>query len=370
MRRILFVIPYLGAGGAERVLTTLLNELDREKFLPSLVLFNRKGEFLKDVPARVKIYDLNKKSRLSFPKLVTGMAQLVRREKPDVVVSFLEYANLVCLWAKRISPSGRTKWIISERSLPSAALASGIRNRIKQKLHKWLDRTADLVITNSNQTKEVLIDRFGLSQNKVDVIPNPVDIARIQRLSSQTPPCPWFAQNVPVIISIGRLSKPKNYPCLIEAFSMVLKHTDARLIILGQGAMRGHLESMIDRLDLKDKVHMPGFVSNPYCYLRRSSIFVLPSLWEGLPNALLEAMALGKPIVATRANRSIEELIEDGRHGILVATGSAYALSKAIIKLLANRDCWERFSQNCRDAISCFDVRAVVKQYEKVLQEL
>lgn len=369
-KRVFFIISSLAEGGAEKVISILLRHLSQKKFCCSLLLFEKRGNYLKEIPPDVGIYDLKKKNRFSFLKLVLKIAEIVKKEKPNVVIGFLEYTNLVCLLARKLVFQNQTKWVISERNLLSATLYSQRMYFLKVKLHKLLDRSADLVIVNSESSKEELIQNFGVKDKKIKVVPNPVEIEKIQLHCKKIPSHEWYSENIPILISVGRLSKSKGYPYLLTAFSEVLKEIECRLIILGEGEMRDELEILINRLGIKKNVNLLGFISNPYPYIAHSDIFVLPSLWEGLPNALLEAMALGKPVIATNCSKAVEEIIKNGENGFLIPVRDVLALKKAICRLLKNKSLQVKLSEENKDRIQKFDVSHIVQEYENVLSNV
>jgi len=366
MKKIFFILPSLSEGGAEKIVTILLNCLDQKTFCLSLVLFEKKGKLLDKVPSGVNIYDLKKKNRFSFFNLIFKLSKIIKKEKPDVVVSFLEYANLITLSSKKLCKSKKTYWIISERSLPSLSFRNMRFYRIRKFMHNWLDKEADLIIVNSQGTKEELIGNFHISGEKVKIIPNPVEIKKIEKLSGELPRHPWFNEKIPILVSVGRLSKPKGFPYLLEAFSLTLKEVKCRLMILGDGEMKMKLEKIINDLNIKNSVSFLGFVENPYPYVRKANIFILSSLWEGLPNALLEAMALGKPIIVTRCSKQIEKIIENGKSGILVSPGNSKALKNAIVKLLGDKELQKKIGEEAKNKVFSFSADRITKEYESV----
>jgi glycosyltransferase involved in cell wall biosynthesis len=368
MKKLLFVIPSLAEGGAERVMSILLSHLSKENVSLNLVLFNRTGRYMDNLPPSVKIFDLKKKNARSFPRLVSQLAAIVRSERPDTVVSFLEYANIVTLFARFLVPDSRIRWIISERSLPSRDLAGQRKGKLKFHLHRFLDPKADKVITMSPQTAGEMIQNYRVAPEKIEVIPNPVEIDRLRQLAQEAVDHPWLNEPIPVLLAMGRLTRAKGFPVLLEAFARVLAHTPARLMILGQGPMKTELEDQIRQLKITDHVWMPGFLANPYPYLSRATLFVLSSLWEGLPNALLEAMALGKPVIATTCNDSINQLIHDGINGIVIPPGDVPSLAKAIRTLLTDAEQRERFARENTNRIRPYDVNLILQQFKNAFE--
>jgi glycosyltransferase involved in cell wall biosynthesis len=365
MKKLLFIIPSLAEGGAERVMSILLNHLNHENISLNLVLFNKTGTYLNKIPASVKVFDLAKKNAWSFPRLVTELAGIIRSERPDCVVSFLEYANIVTLLARYLVRDSRIRWIISERSLPSRDLTGQRKGKLKFYLHRLLDPQADKIITMSSQTADEMIRHYHVAPKIIEVIPNPVEIDRLRTLAQEPADHPWLHETIPVLLAMGRLTSAKGFPVLIEAFASVHSQVPARLMILGEGSMRAELYDQITRLGLTDHVWMPGFIANPYPYLSRATLFVLSSLWEGLPNALLEAMALGKPVIATSCNDSVTQLIHTDKNGIIIPPGNVRSLTEAIQTLLADTQKQEQFARENIHRIRPYDVNLIMQQFEK-----
>jgi glycosyltransferase involved in cell wall biosynthesis len=171
----------------------------------------------------------------------------------------------------------------------------------------------------------------GLPVERMAVIANPVVTPRMAALAAETVFHPWFADaETPVILGAGRLTRQKDFPTLIRAFAGVRRVRRCRLMILGEGRDRGMLEDLIRSLGVEDDVDLPGFVDNPYAYMAKASLFALSSIWEGAPNVLVEALALGIPCVAADCPSGPEEILAGGRYGPLVPPGNAEALARAI----------------------------------------
>jgi len=147
---------------------------------------------------------------------------------------------------------------------------------------------------------------------------------------------PWFQTGeLPVVLGIGRLARQKDFPTLLRAFAQVRSRRPCRLVILGEGKERSALTALVERLGITPHVEMPGFVANPFAYLRRAALFVLSSAWEGSPNVLIEALALAVPSVATDCPSGPREILCEGRYGPLVPVGDDEALAEAMEAMLA-----------------------------------
>ena len=165
-----------------------------------------------------------------------------------------------------------------------------------------------------------------------------------------------------MILGVGRLTQAKDFPTLIRAFALVRKKRAARLMILGEGEERPKLEALVRELGLEREVTLPGFVDNPYKYMKRAAVFVLSSKWEGFGNVLVEAMALGTPVVSTDCPSGPAEILENGRWGRLVPVGDVYALAEAIIETLD-----EEHHPDVANRAKDFAVELAVEKYINVL---
>lgn len=192
---------------------------------------------------------------------------------------------------------------------------------------------ADRIVSVSDELARDLGRRLGLRHTEISVVPNGIDIHRVSQLSRQEVQHPWFAPGQPpVILGIGRLHRQKNFPLLLRAFALLRRQQPARLMILGAGAPQAlkELQDLAERLGVAKDVAFLGYMENPFAYLRRASLFVLSSSWEGMSNALLEAMACGCPVVATRCPTGTIEVLADGEFGPLVEIENDEALADAM----------------------------------------
>jgi glycosyltransferase involved in cell wall biosynthesis len=177
----------------------------------------------------------------------------------------------------------------------------------------------------------------GLPADRVVVIRNPVVTPAVDVLSREPVLHPWFRQTaIPVIMGAGRLTAQKDFPLLIRAVARVRKQRPCRLVILGQGELRGELEALAESLGIGSEVWLAGHVANPLAFMAKASVFVLSSIWEGSPNVLTEALAVGTPAVATDCPSGPREILGGGEFGPLVPVGDLPALADAILATLNN----------------------------------
>lgn len=354
---ITFFIPNLEGGGAERVVVLLAGALAEQGLNVDLVLAQAKGPYLNEVPATVRVVDLKARRVLAaLPKLVNYL----RTANPYILFSTLTHANLAALLACRITRL-HCKVIVREANVLFAD--EGKIRSLKQRLllegARFLYPLAYTVIAVSEQVKKDLI-KLGIPPAKVRVIPNPIDIERLESMAACEPAHPWFKDDViPVILGVGRLVPQKDFPTLIKAFAEVQRHRRVRLAILGEGPDRPTLEKLVAQLGLEKSVVFLGFATNPFPYIKNASVVVLSSRWEGFPNVLLQALALGTPVVSTDCPSGPRELLADGRYGKLVKVGDIKGLAEAILVTL----CEPRNSENLKARAQTYSLEKIVAEY-------
>jgi len=201
-------------------------------------------------------------------------------------------------------------------------------------VRRWYP-AADGIIAVSAKIARELTQEMSVPKEKIRVVPNPVNLRRIAALADTAIDDPWFRRGQPpVLVAAGRLHRQKDYPTLLHAFALLRREREVRLLILGDGEERPRLQTLIDELGITGAVRLPGFQANPYTYMARAAVFVLASAWEGLPTVLIEALACGCPIVSTDCPDGPAEILENGKHGMLVPVGDPDALARAITQKL------------------------------------
>ena len=197
------------------------------------------------------------------------------------------------------------------------------------------------------------------------VIRNPVITPDLRQRAAASCPHPWFqGEGPPVLLGAGRLQRQKDFPTLIRAFARVRQVCPCRLVIIGEGQERPALTALIGQLGLMEQVDLPGFQTHPLPFLARANLFVLSSAWEGSPNVLTEAMALGTPVVATNCPSGPSELLDGGRIAPLVPVGDAEALAAAILATLNQPPPPHRL----KDAVADYEQAYSAQQYLAVLE--
>ncbi len=336
--RIAFFLPSLYGGGAERVAVHLLKGMSERDIPLDLVLATAEGPYLNQVPKQVRVVNL---AAGRVVKAILPLSRYLKYEKPCVLLSHLNHANLAAVVARELVRI-ETRLVLVEHNTLSASKSKLLRSRLLLPLMKVLYPRADAIIGVSRGVARDLEARLGIAKGKVNVIYNPVVDDVLVGKAKAPLDHPWFQKgSPPVFLAVGRLSAQKDFLTLIKAFELLKRQKLVRLLILGEGESRSELEAMIAKLGISEDVSMPGFVENPYVYMSRASAVVLSSRWEGLPTVLIEAMACGCPVIATDCPSGPKEILEAGVYGPLVSVGDATALSAAMLQVLeapANRN--------------------------------
>ncbi|MEO5774009.1 MAG: glycosyltransferase [Sphingomicrobium sp.] len=298
--RILFVINSLTGGGAERVMTTLLTHSEdrRDVYDISLAILDNE-DIAYPLPDWLKVHRLD--CSFSTFKSMVRLRSFVRSQGPDLTLSFLTRSNIANWFAQL---GRRQPWIISERTNTASHLGKGMRARVTAGLVRLAYPRATRIIAVSQAIADHLAQDFGVPADRLRAIDNPVDLAKVRLDACEEPA---FRLDQSYVIAVGRLSLVKNFDVLIRAF--VQSEIPGKLLILGAGPERSSLETVARELGVADRVLMPGFASNPYALLKRASAFVLSSRHEGFPNALVEALALEVPVVATNCRSGPAEIL-------------------------------------------------------------
>jgi glycosyltransferase involved in cell wall biosynthesis len=361
------VIHSLRGGGSERVAVNLLRGLDKHEFSLTLVLYEAIFDYplpgdvdviILDIPSTRNIFKLAS----NFIRKIVRLAVVIRKTNPDIVFSLLTSTNITVILAKVLSRV-RCKMIASEHTHPSVNIKNEPYGGITRYLMKHAYPKADRIIAVSEGIRKDLIEAFNLPGEKIKVIYNPVDIQEIETLSWEEPDHPWFHDGLPIIVSMGRLTKQKGYPFLIKAFSTVRQSFHCRLLIIGKGEDEGSLARMVKSLGMEGDVQFLGFQRNPFKYMARSSVFVLSSLYEGLGNVIVEAMALGLPVISTDCPSGPSEIIEDSKSGLLVPVKDEKALTQAIVDVLTDDELRKGLSKEARLRAQSFDLKKIAEQY-------
>ncbi len=355
----------LDGGGAERVMIALANGLAADGHRVDLVLLCGPGPRDGEVSSAVRVVPL----RASRPALGAGaFLHYLRRESPRAVLATLVGPNAMAVACARLLPaSRRPRVVVREANTLSVALR--YRSHPARLLAGAIARAAyphaDAIIAVSEGARADLSRFLGLPNERVIAVANPAPTAAVVARSREPLAHPWFASDraVPLLVAAGRLVPKKGFDVLLEAVAALGPRRAVRLVVMGVGPEHAALDRQIDRLGLRGRAELAGYVDNPFSRLGRADLFVLSSLAEGMPNALLEAMACGCPVVATDCPSGPREILRDGRDGILVPPGDSVALAAAIDEALTSPP--DRAALRARAAD--FDGSVAVGAYARVL---
>lgn len=336
MKKISLIIPSLRGGGAERVMLNLANSLTSKGYIVDLVLFKKEGVYLNKIDSNVNVVDLSSKRMLLA---LYPLTKYLTKHKPEVVLSAMTHVNvctIIASWLSRV----KAKLIISEHTTytASAKHAGTWKNFIINLLVRSLYKKSDNIVCVSKGVADDLKDKLELNESAVKVIYNPVVTDNLLAEKDLAPQGDFFNSDENYILSVGSFVVAKDFVNLIKAYSVTHSKNDYKLVILGEGPLRGELQSLIFELGLKDKVILPGFVENPYSWMRKANLFVMSSVYEGLPNVLIEALACGCKVVSTDCPSGPNEILEGGKWGRLVPVSNHELLAKAIDEALDDYD--------------------------------
>ncbi len=368
-----FVLPELGAGGAELTTLRLATSLIQQGCRVDLVLLNFRGMYRGAIPKGMRLYYRRRRNydndlmqyccthgievqlqsfnsfaavtawrslRRTWPELhinwpharaALGVARYIRVAGPQLIFSALQSANEMAILAAELTRS-RIPVVVSIRNNVNLNYSER-----EKSVARVLMPSADAVVGISHGVSNDIVKTLGIDACRVYPIYNPIPVSEIQRQAQEEVSHPWFGDaNIPVILSVLRESPAKDWSTLITAFGQVRRVIHARLAILGHVSetYQRQVIALARILDVERDVTFLGFDENPFRYMRRSKLFVHSSRWEGLVNVLVEAMACGTPVVSTDAPYGPAEILEDGRWGRLTPVGDAPALANAMVSSL------------------------------------
>jgi glycosyltransferase involved in cell wall biosynthesis len=326
-----FFLPHLGGGGAEKMVTALANGLSARGYRVDMVLVRAVGVYLGALSKSVQVVDLQaKNSYLALP----GLVAYLRRRRPQELVSSLPLTNLVAIIGCWLAHSD-VRLMIRIENTTSAQSRSPWKKFLEKRLLGWLFPKADHIIAVSHAVALDAESYLNLPPSRINVIYNPVLLTAAGSANLSTPAHPWFAEGCPpVILAVGRLAPAKDFPSLLRAFAEVRQVQPARLIILGEGDERSNLLALARELRVAEDVDLPGFVPNVRAFMHGSAVFVLSSIYEGLPTVLIEALASGCAVVSTDCPGGAREILAEGVYGDLVRVGDFKSMATAICRIL------------------------------------
>jgi len=362
--RVTFAIPSLGAGGAERVLTILANTWAGQGWDVTLIsLNNARWDSFFELDGRIHWVRLGLLKEAANPlaglwnnaQRLRALRQAIRQSQPQVVISFIDTMNVLVLAATR---GLDFPVVISERSDPAKHPIGAVWNRLR----RWTYPSASRLVVQSQAARNFF---KSLPGQKLCVIPNP--ILPLPAVEGETP----YLSHRPVVVNAGRLSREKGCDLLIRAFaSLSGRYPDWNLLILGEGPQRSQLEALVAELGMQERISLPGRVKNPYDYFRKGDLFVLPSRYEGLPNALCEALACGMAVVAANCSPGVAEVVKDGINGLLAEPENVDSLAAAMDKLMGGLARRVSLGEQAPLSAEPYNLKRVMALWEDLVREL
>jgi glycosyltransferase involved in cell wall biosynthesis len=362
MSTLAIFVHSLSGGGAERAMVNLARGFSERGVSVDLVLLKVEGAYLNQVPPEVRIVDLGG-GRLMMR--LFDLVQYFQRERPQVFLSSLSEANIAALWTRCFAQVS-TRLVVNVQNNISQEAENGakLKTRLMPRLVRWFFPWADAIVPVSEGVADDL-RKIGLPSDRIRVIHNPVVTPELIQRAQEPVEHSWLQPGEPpVLIAVGRLTRQKDFPTLFRAFAQVRQQREARLMILGEGEDRAELESLAQSLGIVDQVAMPGFVENPFAYMSRSAMFVLSSLFEGLPTVLIEAMAVGTPVVSTDCPSGPMEILQGGQYGKLTKVGDVDGLAQAIVQTLDQPPQSDQLKQRANE----YSLERSLENYLQVLQ--
>lgn len=373
--------PQFQSGGLDRVVVRLTKGFAKAGHEVDLLTVTESGSMYDEVEPGVNRIRLSSPVKLpaikglvskgSWTSLFTvpAFARYLRKHRPDVVLAASSLNGAVL--GRAISRT-HTPVILRVATHQSASSAddSHISSKALPGVRRRLFRHADAVVTNSKVGAADLQASLALGPDMVRMINNPSADPEIKVRAEVDTGHPWLADSsVPVAVTVGRLAPPKDVVTLLKALALVNQRVPCRLLILGEGVDRSNLENLVADLGLKESVEFLGFVSNPWAYIARANLFLLSSKWEGSPNSLIEAMALGVPVIATDCPGGPSEILRRGELGRLVPVEDHEAFAGAWLDVLNDPEKAGERAVAGSQHMALYDFDTVVGQFLELMEE-
>lgn len=340
-----FIIPTLKCGGAEHVSITFAKQL-KDQEVKFINLGVDEGELKESIERNFPLISLNSKRSISA---CLGLRKIIKKEKPDYIFATHIHVAVILLM---ILPGKSSKVIVRIPTMPSNELYKGFKIKVLEFLERKLFKKAYAIIAQTDEMKQEINRILKIELSKIVTITNPVDIDQIdEQTRNSTSPYDSTKDNY---LAVGNISPAKAYDVLIKSFETVVQHNpNAHLHILGRYDSE-YAAGILEIAKGCPNIHFHGFCQTPYIYMKHCSTFVLSSRMEGLPNVVLEAMYLNKPVVATTCVPIIDKLITSGINGFKAEPENAISLADAMIKALEIKDIHNKYCENSNEFLKLF----------------
>ncbi|MGL4863595.1 MAG: glycosyltransferase [Cetobacterium sp.] len=367
-KKIFFLIGSLSNGGAQRVISILANNLDKEKYCVKIITLQEKGGYSKEINSDIELLNLNIKSNIKF--LYKGSFKILKilwNEKPEILLVTITLTNILFAPFVLLKPK-KTKIIARETSILKIIFKEKKYPKFLKNVISFLYKRYNCLIVQSNDMEKD-IKNFLKIKNKIYKINNPIDYELIQeKLKNKKI---YFEKNnsdIKNFIAIGRLNYQKGFDLLIESLTL-LENLNYKLRILGKGEEMENLKKLVKKFNLEEKVDFLGHIENPYVYLKSSDLLIVTSRFEGFPNAVLEANACGVPVFAFECEGGLNEIIVSKENGELIKNFSKFDLSKMLDKFLKNE---KKYDKNIiiKNILDKYSKEKIVKEYESLFESI
>ncbi|MBL7817959.1 MAG: glycosyltransferase [Saprospiraceae bacterium] len=361
-KKILFVIPTLQSGGSERVFTTIAHQIDPSVFDITFMVLDGRDAFFSIHSPHIKFMDLQTPK---VTKAFWAIRAWIKKEQPNIVFSTLSHLNIILAMGRFFLAAKNARFIARESSVMSLNNQYQNPTWLFNFLTRQFYNNFDTIICQSRDMHDDFVHHFDISEQKLSIINNPIDAVEIEKkinvaLSSRTGDAP---QQTPFFrfVTVGRLTKSKG----IDRLLRVLHRLDAAFVfdIVGDGQEMDNLKALADNLGIKEKVRFHGALDNPFPLVAQADVFLFGSHHEGFPNVLIEAGACGTPVVSFDCKGGINEIIEQGENGFMVAHNDFFAFEKALRVSLEVPFDRQKIKQRTQER---FGMVQIIKKYENI----
>ena len=354
--RVAFLLRDLGDGGAERSSLCLANAFARDGMTVTMFLMKKKGPMLAEVSPGIEIVDLK-----------NSFFNLFRRLRSAPIDFLLPiYTSMSALLAKSIF---RTPWhvVLSQRGMFTKERGP-IQTRLRFVRCRHLYPFASALVCVSSGVEDEMRTLGLIDEKKIRLIYNPIVTDKLLTDMEEPTNHPWFDEGEPpVILGVGRLGDPKDFSTMIRAFALLARRRqELRLVILGEGKERAALEKLIREHKLEERVSLPGYVPNPYPYIKRAALLAVTSRYEGLSRVIAEALACGCTVASVDCKSSPREILEGGRYGYLARVRDAEDVARAMEEALEH----PLPPEDLKKRGAFFSDRRAAEEYKKLFREL
>jgi glycosyltransferase involved in cell wall biosynthesis len=372
-----FFFRALTGGGAEHITANLAQGFAERGYKVDLVLTSPAGLYLEQISPEIRVVDLNTfhkthtRSSSSLRNLWNLVAYL-RQYQPKVLMTGTHFINEIGIIANllaKIVNHSQTKTKICVLEHTNISVEYKFVEQRSSQIIPWTSQLlypfADHIVAVSHGVAQDLSKLSHLPLDHIQVIYNPILLENLDQLAQEEITFDEFKnKDCPIVLGAGRFVTQKDFKTLIKAFKTVRSQIKAKLILMGGGTQKQQLQNLCQELGLEQDVHLLNFVSNPYPLIAHADVFVLSSRWEGLPTVLVEALALGTPIVSTDCPSGPREILQDGHYGTLVPVGDTEAMAAAILETLQGTIQCSKISEEWREQ---FTLKRAIDQYEYLL---